>query len=111
MDVMESVQGLGAKTVSAGDDLRPARGAYRCGTRGIQDTLLRKLVLRIEVQRRAELVESLDLAAFEKILIPALQMGAGEILPGHLGSGEVLRILWNQPGSLLKLGKGFIQLL
>ncbi len=45
-----------------------------------------------------------------EILIAALQMRAREVFSGHHRGSQVLRVLRNQPGGLLKLVESFVEL-
>src|SRR5271170_3464316 len=77
----------------------------------ISYALLRKFVLRIQVQGSSELRHRLDLPATEEVAVSSLQMDPGQMLSRHFARGQVINVLWNQSGRLFKFVESLVQIL
>ena len=74
----------------------------------VLQTLLGKFILRIQMQRGAELGQRFDLAAVAHFRIAPLQMIEDQLLAGHFPRRHVLHIFGRQPRRRLKLVEGLV---
>src|SRR5271169_755048 len=107
---MQLINWLGGEIVSAGDNLRRGR-VHRHWADRVLHALLRKFVLRIEVQGGAELGERLHLPAVEKVAISAVQVRARQMLSRDFPGRDVFGVLRSEARSLLKFIECFLEFL
>ena len=80
------------------------RGSFRSPfPQRVGQSLLGKFILRIQMQRGAELGQRFDLAALAHLRIAPLQVIEHQLLAGHFPRRHVLHIFGSQPRRRLKL--------